>query len=389
MDDMDASELKKTSCAIVGGTNGIGMAFADKLRKVYKKVYVFGLNSPAINYDNIEWIKLDLSKNSLEVFDDVINECNTLIITAGIGRVESFDNLDDVEIKKIIAVNFTAAVELIKHFYSRLNSQKNAYCLTMGSLAGEISSPLFSVYGATKAALNRFVESINIELEKNGTNNRILNVMPISFKGSSFNGEKTDLSLLSELADACLEKMYNRETIFIPEYDNVCNDILERYHSDPHGFGLSSYDYKMRNGRIDHRKRYKIGYLSGTFDLFHIGHLNLLRRAKEQCDYLIVGVHLDASHKGKETFIPFEERMAIIGANQYVDRVVMSEREDSDAWDKYHYDMLFVGSDYKGSERFNRYEEYFKDKGVEIVYFPYTKGTSSTKLRDALSALSK
>ena len=150
---------------------------------------------------------------------------------------------------------------------------------------------------------------------------------------------------------------------------------------------MSSYDYKIDNNRVNHNKQYKIGYLSGTFDLFHIGHLNLLRRAKEQCDYLIVGVHFDASHKGKVTFIPFEERLAIVGANQYVDKVVMSEREDSDAWDKYHYDMLFVGSDYKGTERFNRYEEYFKDKGVEIVYFPYTQGTSSTQLRGALSAM--
>lgn len=134
---------------------------------------------------------------------------------------------------------------------------------------------------------------------------------------------------------------------------------------------------------------YKVGYLSGTFDLFHIGHLNLIRRAKEYCDYLIVGVHKDASHKGKETFINFEERKAIVGAIKYVDEVIESEREDSDVWAHHKYDMLFVGSDYKGTERFNRYEEYFADKGVEIVYFPYTQGTSSTKLREALSAIAE
>ena len=124
-----------------------------------------------------------------------------------------------------------------------------------------------------------------------------------------------------------------------------------------------------------------IGYTTGVFDMFHVGHLNLIRRAKKQCDYLIVGVHKSGSWKGKETFIPFEERMEIIGACKYVDRVVESFVEDSDAWEAYHYDRLFVGSDYKGSERFNRYEEFFRDKGVKIVYFPYTQTTSSTQIR--------
>ena len=133
-----------------------------------------------------------------------------------------------------------------------------------------------------------------------------------------------------------------------------------------------------------------IGYLSGTFDLFHIGHLNLIRRAKEQCDYLIVAVHDSGKWKGKETFIPFEERKEIVGACRYVDQVVDSPVEDSDAWELYHFDKLFVGSDYKGSERFQRYEEFFKDKGVEIVYFPYTQSTSSTQIRALInSALGK
>ncbi len=129
-----------------------------------------------------------------------------------------------------------------------------------------------------------------------------------------------------------------------------------------------------------------IGYLSGTFDLFHIGHLNLIRRAKEQCDYLIVAVHDSGKWKGKETFIPFEERKEIVGACRYVDQVVDSPVEDSDAWELYHFDKLFVGSDYKGTERFQRYEEFFKDKGVEIVYFPYTQSTSSTQIRALVNA---
>lgn len=133
----------------------------------------------------------------------------------------------------------------------------------------------------------------------------------------------------------------------------------------------------------------RIGYLSGTFDLFHVGHLNLLRRAKDACDYLIVGINADASHKGKQTFIPFEERLEIVGAIKYVDKAVPACKEDSEAWEVWHYAKLFVGSDYKGSERFNRYEEYFADKGVEIVYFPYTQGTSSTQIRECITDAKK
>ena len=126
-----------------------------------------------------------------------------------------------------------------------------------------------------------------------------------------------------------------------------------------------------------------MGYLSGTFDLFHIGHLNLLKRAKAECDYLIVGVHRSGSWKGKETYIPFEERCKILESNRYVDRVVESPNEDSDAWNLFHYDKLFVGSDYEGTERFKRYEALLEGK-AQIIYFPYTKSTSSTQLRDAI-----
>ena len=130
-----------------------------------------------------------------------------------------------------------------------------------------------------------------------------------------------------------------------------------------------------------------VGYLSGTFDLFHVGHLNLLQRAKEKCDYLIVGVHDSGAWKGKDTFIPSEERKRIVKACRYVDKVVDSCREDDEAWNLYHYDRLFVGSDYKGTERFKRYEEYFRDKGVEIIYFPYTQSTSSTQIRKAVAEI--
>lgn len=135
-----------------------------------------------------------------------------------------------------------------------------------------------------------------------------------------------------------------------------------------------------------------IGYTTGVFDLFHIGHLNVLKRAKEQCDYLIVGVTVDelVAYKGKRAFIPYEERAAIVGAIRYVDKVVpQSNMNKMDAWKQYHFDKMFVGDDWKGTDIWNHWEEEFEKVGTEIVYFPYTKQTSSSQLREALSKLNK
>ena len=131
-----------------------------------------------------------------------------------------------------------------------------------------------------------------------------------------------------------------------------------------------------------------IGYTTGVFDLFHIGHLNVLRRAKEQCDYLIVGVSTDElclSYKHKKPIVPFEERKAIIEAIRYVDQVVPQfDRDKFSAWKKLHFNRLFVGDDWKGSPLFDDLERQFDAVGVEIIYFPYTKGVSSSQLRDKL-----
>jgi glycerol-3-phosphate cytidylyltransferase len=191
--------------------------------------------------------------------------------------------------------------------------------------------------------------------------------------------------MLEPLAEEILNQLFSGTELYIPQYETVFRDVIARYQADPVEFGHSSYQYKLESGRTQNEPKVRIGYLSGTFDLFHIGHLNLLRRAKAECDYLIVGVHPNASHKGKETFIPFEERKAIVASIRYVDKVIESMPEDSDVWEKWHYTKLFVGSDYKGTERFNRYESFFSDKGVEIVYFPYTQGTSSTQLRERMT----
>ncbi len=134
----------------------------------------------------------------------------------------------------------------------------------------------------------------------------------------------------------------------------------------------------------------KVGYTTGVFDLFHIGHLNLLRRAKEQCDYLIVGVTVDelVAYKNKKAVIPYEERKGIVEAIRYVDKVVPQTTMDKmEAWCNLHFDVMFVGDDWKGTEKWNQYERQFREVGVEVVYFPYTKGTSSTLLNEVLLKL--
>lgn len=377
---------------IIGGSNGIGLAIVIELSKVYDQVNVVDkvINPMLSNYSNVLSMQVNLLNNDFAFLEDY-RDIDTLIITAGFGRVARFEDILAKEIDNSFQVNSIATIKILHFYFERLKSDEDFKCAVMGSIAGLVSSPLIALYGATKASVCSIIESINIELEMVGSKNRITNISPGSIKGTKFAGGKNDLNATKELAKRIIKKMTDRETLYIPQYEEIYKSVLERYQVDAHQYGIDSYKYKVESGRVNTKPQLKIGYLSGTFDLFHIGHLNLLRRAKQYCDYLVVGVHRDASHKGKDTFIPFEERVEILRNIRYVDKVIESEKEDDDVYRKgivnYHY--LFVGSDYKGTERFNRYERYFSDKDVEIVYFPYTKGTSSTQLRDALNAISK
>lgn len=132
-----------------------------------------------------------------------------------------------------------------------------------------------------------------------------------------------------------------------------------------------------------------IGYTTGVYDMFHIGHLNILRRAKEKCDYLIVGVSTDelVQHdKGKTPIIPFSDRCAIVESIKYVDKVVpQTDKNKFGAWERYHFDKMFVGSDWKGTPQWNEFERQLAPVGVEIVYLNHTDGISSTILRDKLN----
>lgn len=130
------------------------------------------------------------------------------------------------------------------------------------------------------------------------------------------------------------------------------------------------------------------GYTSGVFDMFHVGHLNILKKAKENCDYLMVAVSPDElveSYKGKTPIIPLEDRMEIIRAIKYVDEVVVQHNRDKiEAYNKHKFDVMFVGDDWKGNPLFDEVEKALNKHGSKIQFFSYTKKVSSTKLRTIL-----
>lgn len=133
-----------------------------------------------------------------------------------------------------------------------------------------------------------------------------------------------------------------------------------------------------------------VGYTTGVYDMFHIGHLNILKHAKEKCDYLIVGVSTDElvmHDKNKTPIIPFCDRCEIVSAIKYVDKVVpQTSKNKLDAYKKYKFDKMFVGSDWKDTPQWKHYEEEFSPYGVEIVYLSHTDGISSTILRKKLNS---
>ncbi len=372
---------------IIGGGSGIGWTIALLLANDNKKVTIVDKKAPNLPVpDNIEYFYADLLTTDFKWLND-FQDIDYLFYSAGFGRVAPFHSLVPKEIENLFKVNTLGVFKVLSFFSERLKSTTPFYCGVMVSIAGRIASPLFSMYSATKAALFRGIEAINTELAVSGSQNRVLEVSPGSIKGTSFNGDKTDSSLTQSLGESIIKNMNCHATVLIPDYESTFKDVINRYNADPTKFALDSYQYKINGNRINLTPQLTIGYLSGTFDLFHIGHLNLLKRAREHCDFLVVGVHKDASHKGKTTIIPFEERKTIVESVKYVDLVIESEKEDCDVYKKgiVKYNKLFVGSDYKGTDRFNSYEAFFADKGVEIIYFPYTQGRSSTQLREQIA----
>lgn len=237
---------------IVGGANGIGLSIAKALttRDEVERVYIVDKAPLADEHkeEKIKSFQFDLTSQDYSIFEQ-FSDIDGLMITAGFGRLALFNDIPEQMISTYFNVNTIAVIRVIKHFYDRLLSQQDFYCGVMVSIAGFMSSPFFSLYGATKAALKIFIESVNVELEKAGFSNRILNISPGSIKGTSFYNGKTNLALTEELTNEIVAHLERKDDLFIPKYEEIYREVLERYHENFRKEGLHSYEYKLNSHR--------------------------------------------------------------------------------------------------------------------------------------------
>lgn len=238
---------------VVGGANGIGLAIAHEManRVTTEKVYIVDKAplSEQYTHHKIDSFQFDLTSENYSFFDQ-FSDIDSLMITAGFGRLALFKDITEQHIIDSFNVNTIPVLRLVKRFYGKLEGREDFYCGVMDSIAGWMSSPFFAVYGATKAALKIFIESVNVELRKGGSNNVILNVSPGSIKGTSFYSGQNDLSVLHELTCQIIDHLEAKEDLFIPKYDEVFKEVLSRYHDDFRKEGEHSYEYKSYENRV-------------------------------------------------------------------------------------------------------------------------------------------
>ena len=234
---------------VVGGSSGIGLSIVLDLvgRDAYDRVYVLDKAAFPEVYKSEKIVSslCDLSLGDyscLEAIDDI----DALFITAGFGHLKHFQDLSEGYIQSSFSVNAVAPIQIIRHYYDRMLADRDFTCGVMVSIAGRLSSPLFSVYSATKAALSKFIEAVNVELDVQGSKNRILEVSPGSMKGTGFTGGVSHPEMTAELAGEIIRRAQAHEELFIPQYDDVFKGVIQRYETDAHKFGVESYWFKMR-----------------------------------------------------------------------------------------------------------------------------------------------
>lgn len=234
---------------VVGGSSGIGLSLVLNLagREVCDRVYVLDKATFPETYksDKIVSIVCDLSLGDYSCVER-IDDIDALYITAGFGHLKFFQELSESYIKNSFSVNTVAPIQIIRHYYDRMLAEKIFTCAVMVSIAGRLSSPLFSVYSATKAALSKFIEALNVELDVQGSKNRILEVSPGSLKGTGFTGGTSQPELTAALADEIIRRAEDHEELFIPQYEEVFKGVIARYEADAHKYGVESYWYKRK-----------------------------------------------------------------------------------------------------------------------------------------------
>lgn len=239
---------------VVGGSSGIGLSIVLNLiaRDDFDCVYVLDKAEfpSAYKSDKISSVICDLSVGDYSCLNE-ITDIQALFVTAGFGHLKLFQDLSEDYIQGSFMVNSIAPIQIVRHFYDRMLAKDDFFCAVMVSIAGRLSSPLFSVYSATKAALSKFIEAINVELDVQGSTNRILEVSPGSLKGTGFSGEESHPEMTKELAEEIIQRTFAHEELFIPQYEEVFKGVIERYEKDAHLFGVESYWYKKK--RLDQK----------------------------------------------------------------------------------------------------------------------------------------
>jgi NAD(P)-dependent dehydrogenase (short-subunit alcohol dehydrogenase family) len=235
---------------VVGGSSGIGLSIVLELlhREDVAQVYVLDKNPFPAEYADarIAFVQFDLTRTDVADVLSTVKDIRWLYITAGFGHLRYFQENDERYIRDSFAVNSTAPICIIRHFYEQLLSREPFYCGVMVSITGRLNSPMFSIYSATKAALTKFIEAVNVELEVQGSENKILEVSPGMIEGTGFYGKANDPSRTADLAKEIIARSEKREMLFIPKYEEVFKDVIRRYYEDGHKFGVESYEYKQK-----------------------------------------------------------------------------------------------------------------------------------------------
>ena len=234
---------------VVGGSSGIGLSIVLNMvgRESCDRVYVLDKAAfpDAYKSDKIVSSICDLSLGDYSCLEG-IDDIDALFITAGFGHLKYFQDLSEGYIQSCFAVNAIAPIQIIRHYYDRMLADKDFTCGVMVSIAGRLSSPLFSVYSATKAALSKFIEAVNVELDVQGSKNRILEVSPGSMKGTGFTGGVSNPAMTAELAAEIIRRAEAYEELYIPQYEEIFKGVIERYEADAHRYGVESFWYKKK-----------------------------------------------------------------------------------------------------------------------------------------------
>ena len=235
---------------VVGGSRGIGLSIVLELlhKKDVEQVYVLDKNPFPAEYADtrIAFLQYDLTQPNVNDALNAVQDIRYLYITAGFGHLRYFQEYEERYIRDSFAVNSVAPICVIRHFYDQMLLKEPFYCGIMVSISGRLNSPMFSIYSATKAALAKFIEAVNVELEVQGSPNRILEVSPGMIEGTGFYGKANDPNQTADLAKEIIERSERREILYIPKYDEVFKEVLRKYYEDGHKFGVESYNYKQQ-----------------------------------------------------------------------------------------------------------------------------------------------